>query len=168
LIIIGIDPGTRVTGYGIIRCHCQNSSLEVLDYGCIRPSPKFKLTDRYYVIHQGIAELIERYSPDTLSIESQFVSMKNPRSALKLGMAAGAVIIAAKQKGLPVFEYAPTKVKSAVVGSGKASKHQVQCMVQNLLSLRCIPTPDDAADALALALCHAHSSQCPELQDQEI
>jgi crossover junction endodeoxyribonuclease RuvC len=158
-IILGVDPGTRITGYGVIVIHCQVYNL--LDYGCIRPPSDLKLSERYLVIFDGIDELIEKHRPHVLVVETQYVH-KNVQSALKLGMARGAVMIAAKRKGLSVFEYAPTVAKRAVVGNGKASKFQVQRMVQSLLKLASPPQPEDAADALALAICHAHSA--PHLQ----
>lgn len=154
-IIIGIDPGTIVTGYGIIKI--IDSNIQVLDYGCIRPPPQLKLSDRYLIIYESLCELIERHCPEVLVVEAQFVQ-KNPKSALKLGMACGIAILAAKKKKIPVFEVAPLKAKQAVVGNGKASKQQVQKMVQWRLNLPQPPSPPDAADALALALCHAQSS----------
>lgn len=154
-IILGIDPGTRVSGYGVISI--QDHSYIPLDYGCIRPPPRFKLSERYLVIFESVEELIEKYQPTALVVEMQFVQ-KNVQSALKLGMARGAVLIAAKRKGLPVFEYAPTVAKRAVVGNGRASKFQVQGMVQQILRLAAPPQPEDAADALALAICHAQAA----------
>ena len=154
-IILGIDPGTQVSGYGVIAI--QNHSYLPLDYGCIRPPPRFKLSERYLVIFESVEELIEKYNPSALVVEMQFM-YKNAQSALKLGMARGAVMIAAKRKGLPIFEYAPTVAKKAVVGTGRASKHQVQRMVQHLLKLATPPQPEDAADALALAICHAQAA----------
>lgn len=154
-VILGIDPGTQVTGYGVISI--QGHSYVPLDYGCIRPPTRFKLSDRYLVIYDSISELVDKYCPDAVVVEMQFV-YKNPQSALKLGMARGAVMIAAKKKGVAVFEYAPTVAKRAVVGTGKASKHQVQMMVQQILKLSSPPTPEDAADALALAICHGHAA----------
>lgn len=154
LIIIGIDPGTRITGYGVIEV--QGASYRTLDYGCIRPPPDLKLSDRYLILFNAIDELIMKYRPNALSVETQYFE-KNVQSAIKLGMARGTAIIAAKRHGLSIFEYAPTKAKQAVVGNGKASKEQVQGMVKLLLKLQTIPTPADAADALALAICHALS-----------
>lgn len=154
-VILGVDPGTQVTGYGVISI--QGHSYTPLDFGCIKPPARFKLSDRYLVIYNGITELVDKYCPDAVVVEMQFV-YKNPQSALKLGMARGAVMIAARKKGVPVFEYAPTVAKRAVVGNGKASKHQVQRMVQQILKLSSPPTPEDAADALALAICHAHAA----------
>lgn len=154
LIIIGIDPGTRVTGYGIIEV--QGTVYRVLDYGCVRPPAGLKLSDRYLILFNAIEELLQKYRPNTLAVETQYVD-KNVQSAIKLGMARGMAIIAAKRHGLSVYEYTPTKAKSAVVGNGKASKQQVQGMVKLLLSLQGTSMPEDAADALALALCHAQS-----------
>lgn len=154
MIILGIDPGTRITGYGIVRI--DGSKETAIDYGCIRPPSKMKLSDRYLAIYNGLEELLERYSPDAISVETQYVS-KNPQSALKLGMARGVVIVAGKRRGVPIYEYTPSKAKLAVVGSGRASKEQVQGMVQRLLRLPSLPEPEDAADALALALCHCNT-----------
>ncbi len=154
-IILGVDPGTVVSGYGIICI--QNQTYIPLDYGCIRPPPRFKLSERYLVIFDSIEELIEKYQPTVLVVEMQFMS-KNAQSFLKLGMARGVIMIAAKKKGLPVFQYAPTVAKRAVVGNGRASKFQVQRMVQRILKLASPPEPEDAADALALAICHAQSA----------
>lgn len=154
-VILGIDPGTQVSGYGVISI--QDHHYIPLDYGCIRPPPRFKLSERYLVIFESVEELIEKYQPAVLVVEMQFVQ-KNVQSALKLGMARGAVLIAAKRKGLPVFEYAPTVAKRAVVGNGRASKFQVQGMVQQILRLASPPKPEDAADALALAICHAQAA----------
>lgn len=151
-VILGIDPGTKITGYGVIRI--EGHHYLPVDYGCIRPPANYKLSDRYLVIFEGIEQLVERYQPTALVIETQFVQ-KNVQSAIKLGMARGVAIIAAKKRGIPIFEYAPTQAKLAVVGTGRASKYQVQGMVQRLLNLSQPPEPEDAADALALAICHA-------------
>ncbi len=156
-IIMGIDPGTIVTGYGIIKL--EGNNYVPLDYGCIRPPSKHKLTDRYLIIFNAIENLINTYAPEVLVVESQFINAKkNIQSILKLGMARGVIIAAAKRKNMAVFEYAPTQAKMAVVGKGHASKFQVQSMTQNLLKLKSLP-PEDAADALALALCHTHTIQ---------
>lgn len=155
-IILGIDPGTRVSGYGVISI--QQQKITLLDYGCIRPPQGYKLSERYLVIYDSVAELIEKYGPTALVVETQFVH-KNVQSAIKLGMARGTVIVAAKKRGVSVFEYPPTVAKRAVTGHGRASKYQVQGMVQRLLKLASPPHPEDAADALALAICHAHMAQ---------
>jgi len=154
-VIVGIDPGTIVTGYGVISV--TDSSIQTLDYGCIRPPPQLKLSDRYLIIYESLCELLEKYQAEVLAVEAQFVQ-KNPRSALKLGMSCGIAILAAKSKKIPVFEYAPLKAKQAVVGNGRASKQQVQKVIQWRLNLAAPPTPPDAADALAIALCHAQAN----------
>ena len=152
-IILGIDPGTRITGYGIIRVGAR---LEPIDFGCIRPPPDLPLEKRYRILYEAILALIEKHHPSALAVESQFV-MKNPQSAIKLGMAKGMALLAAALFDIPVHEYAPTKAKLAVVGTGSASKFQVQQMIAALLHLPTPPEPEDAADALALAICHAHN-----------
>lgn len=151
-VILGVDPGTLVTGYGVIQS--KDRSWEALDFGAIRPPHTVKGHHRYLVIFEAIEHLIEKFKPDAVAVETQFV-YKNVQSALKLGMARGAVIIAAARNKVEVFEYAPKKIKSAIV-SGGASKHQMQLMVQIQLKLPKPPEPHDAADALAIAICHAY------------
>jgi crossover junction endodeoxyribonuclease RuvC len=155
-IIMGIDPGTRITGYGIIDA--SSSEIKPIDFGCIKPPPKYPLSKRYLIIYNSIEELIKKYSPSSIAVETQFVK-KNVQSALKLGMARGVVIIASEKNNVPVFEYAPRKAKQAVVGNGSASKTQVQKMIQTLLCLPELPQPEDASDGLALAICHAHAEK---------
>ncbi|KXU37482.1 crossover junction endodeoxyribonuclease RuvC [Ventosimonas gracilis] len=150
-IILGIDPGSRITGYGVIRAHAQGTHY--LASGCIR-SGNANLPERLASIFTGISEIIEQYQPVTLGIERVFMA-HNADSALKLGQARGAAIVAAAQAGLEVAEYSATQIKQAVVGSGAASKQQVQIMLTHLLNLSACPQAD-AADALAAALCHAH------------
>ncbi len=154
-IILGIDPGSRVTGFGLIKK--EKKEIKVIDFGCIRPPPKLDIAKRYLVIYDSIEDLILKYKPTVLSIETQFM-YKNAQSALKLGMAKGVAMVVCAKYDIPIFEYAPKKAKLAVVGTGSASKHQVQKMMQMLLKLSKPPTPEDAADALALALCHAHQN----------
>lgn len=154
--ILGVDPGTQVTGYGLIRR--SSRSWEPVDFGCIRPPAKLKNHQRYLVIFEGIDHLLEKYQPGAVAVETQFV-YKNVQSALKLGMARGAVLIAAARRDVAVYEYTPRKAKQAIVGSGAASKFQVQRMIQMQLKLPTLPEPADAADALALALCHAYQKR---------
>lgn len=161
MIILGIDPGTRVTGYGVIRVSGPGR-YGLIDYGCIRPPAKRIIHDRYLIIHEGAEELIQKYRPDALSIETQYVH-KNPQSTIKLGMARGVVIVAARKNDVDVYEYTPTTAKRSITGRGGASKEQVQSMLQHLLGLKEKPTPEDAADALALAICHAQKCQSPVL-----
>lgn len=160
-LILGVDPGTAVTGYGLIQG--TGTRYQAVDYGCVRPPSKKKLSDRYWILFSSLSQLITQYQPDVVVVETQYVH-KNVASALKLGMARGGVIIAAKQFGLPVLQYSPTKAKLAVTGNGQASKEQVQAMIKHLLKLSKAP-PFDAADALALAVCHLqnHNKQGCEI-----
>ncbi len=153
-LILGIDPGSRVTGYGLIRFH--QSKAEYVGSGCIRLQGD-DLAGRLDTIFRGICQLILQYGPDEFAIEEVFMA-KNADSALKLGQARGAAIVAATTHSLPVSEYSARKVKQAVVGNGGADKKQVQHMVQSMLGLESSPQAD-AADALAIALCHAHTRQ---------
>jgi crossover junction endodeoxyribonuclease RuvC len=146
-IILGIDPGTRITGYGLLT-----SKMEPIDFGCIKPPPNLALSERYKILFDAVETLIEKHRPAAVAVESQFV-LKNAQSAIKLGMAKGMVLLASARKNIPVYEFAPKKAKLAVVGMGQASKSQVQKMIQSLLRLPNLPTPEDAADALALAIC---------------
>jgi crossover junction endodeoxyribonuclease RuvC len=155
LTILGIDPGTRITGYGVI-----DDAIQPLDFGCIRPPPKLLLADRYKILFESIEALIELHQPSAVAVESQFV-LKNAQSAIKLGMAKGMVYLAAARKSIPVYEFAPKQAKLAVVGNGGASKTQVQKMIQALLRLPQPPQPEDAADALALAICCSHHLRSP-------
>lgn len=152
--IIGIDPGTRITGYGVIDC--DGPKMQMVDYGCIKPPPSEKLSDRFLILFKGMEEILAKHIPDVLVVESQFVN-KNPQSAMKLAMARAVIILAAKLRGIPVYEYSPRKAKQAVVGRGAATKDQVGKMVQLLLKLKTASVQEDAADALALAICHAQS-----------
>lgn len=153
--IIGIDPGTILTGFGIIEV--TPTGLILLDYGCIKPPPKLKLSERYKIIHESVKALLKKYNPNTMAVELQFVKL-NPSSSFKLGMARGVIVLAATLSNIEVFEYSPKSAKLAVTGNGSASKYQVQKMIQQQFCLKAPPTPEDAADALALAICHAHWS----------
>jgi crossover junction endodeoxyribonuclease RuvC len=152
--ILGIDPGTRITGYGIIDQ--QGNRLRHVDNGAIYTQSSDALPKRLKKIHDGLCEIILQYRPDAVAIEQVFVA-KNALSALKLGQARGAAIVASVNADLPVSEYSALQVKSAVVGYGKAAKSQVQQMVKALMNLPEI-AQEDASDALAVAICHAHSA----------
>lgn len=152
--ILGIDPGSRVTGYGVVDQDGQR--LAYVASGCIRAQGD-TLAERLGIILNGVARIIDEYRPDEMAIERVFMS-RNADSALKLGQARGAAICAAVQQSLPVDEYAPREVKQAVTGTGAATKEQVQHMMCVLLSLRGKP-PSDAADALGIAICHGHHRQ---------
>ncbi|MFM2482725.1 crossover junction endodeoxyribonuclease RuvC [Celerinatantimonas sp. YJH-8] len=153
-VFLGIDPGSRLTGFGVIRF--QHGKAEYLGSGCIRMQDE-ALPARLKTIYQGISEVITQYSPEEFAIEQVFMA-RNADSALKLGQARGAAIVAAVNMGLPVFEYSARQIKQAVVGTGGAEKTQVQQMVVNMLKLNATPQAD-AADALAVSLCHAHTRQ---------
>ncbi|MBI3508066.1 MAG: crossover junction endodeoxyribonuclease RuvC [Chlamydiia bacterium] len=154
MIILGIDPGTLITGYGAIAL--EPTGMKALNYGCIRPPATLPLPERYKILFEGIESLCEQLQPDAIAVESQFM-LKNAQSAIKLGMAKGMALLVAARRAIPVQEFAPKKAKLAVVGHGQASKHQVQRMIQALLHLPKLPEPEDAADALALAICYAHN-----------
>jgi crossover junction endodeoxyribonuclease RuvC len=151
-VILGIDPGTQVTGYGLIASSGQHH--EFIQCGTIRTKPDMKLEYRYLKIYEGVEALIADQKPHCISIETQYVQ-KNVRSAMMVSMVRGLVLLLAAQKNIPIFEYAPSVAKRAIVGTGSASKHQVLKMIEALLHIRDISS-EDAADALALALCHAH------------
>ncbi len=153
-LILGIDPGSRITGFGVVNW--LGNQCTYVDSGCIRLTHE-SLPDRLQQIYQGITQLATTYSPQEMAIEKVFMA-RNPDSALKLGQARGAAIVAGVNQGMPVSEYSARQVKQAVVGKGAASKDQVQHMVTVLLKLEKTPQ-EDAADALGIALCHAHTQQ---------
>jgi crossover junction endodeoxyribonuclease RuvC len=155
MIILGIDPGSRATGYGVIDQ--QGNRLLHQDNGVIITRSETPLAERLAQIYDQLEALIQQFSPDAVAVEQVFVA-KNPASALKLGHARGIALLAGVKAGLPVAEYTALQVKSAVVGYGRAAKSQVQQMTRTLLSLPEI-AQEDAADALAVAICHAHSHQ---------
>lgn len=158
--VLGIDPGTLTSGYGIVAE--ENHKLFHVASGGISPSAHQPFPKRLKKIYEDIEKLIDRHQPHVVVVEDLFVS-KNIKSALKLGHARGVAILAAMNAGLPIFEYSPLEVKQAVVGNGKAEKKQVQLMVKALLDLQKAPHPADAADALAAAICHIHSSRLREM-----
>jgi crossover junction endodeoxyribonuclease RuvC len=153
--IVGIDPGLRVTGFGVIERH--GNELVYVTSGCIKSSDRQSLPERIRTLFAGISEVVATYGPDQAAVEKVFVNV-NPQSTLLLGQARGAALSALVHAGLPVAEYTALQVKQAVVGQGKAAKGQVQHMVIRLLELPGAPAAD-AADALACAICHAHGGQ---------
>ena len=155
-VILGIDPGSRTTGYGLIRI--ENGKQKYIDSGCVRivkANETLPLADRLRIVFDSISNLIADYHPDEVAIEKVFLS-KNADSALKLGQARGVAIVAAAVHAIDVAEYSALEVKKSVVGTGRATKEQVQHMVTAILSLSSTPQAD-AADALAVALCHANA-----------
>ena len=153
--IVGIDPGLRVTGFGVIEKH--GNELVYVASGCVRSNDRLSLPERIRTLFAGISEVVATYGPDQAAVEKVFVNV-NPQSTLLLGQARGAALSALVHAGLPVAEYTALQVKQAVVGQGKAAKGQVQHMVIRLLELPGAPAAD-AADALACAICHAHGGQ---------
>lgn len=154
MIILGIDPGYAITGFGVIRY--ENKRLQVLDYGIIKTEATTPFPERLLAIDQALAELNSRHRADCFVVEELFFS-RNTTTAIGTAQARGVAVVAAARSGVPVYEYTPMQVKLAVTGYGKAEKKQIQEMVRVLLKLKKIPRPDDAADALAVAICHAHS-----------
>ncbi|GAB4530352.1 MAG: crossover junction endodeoxyribonuclease RuvC [Anaerolineae bacterium] len=152
--VLGIDPGTAITGYGVVEG--EGDSIALATYGAIRTPAEHPLAQRLQHIYHELQALIAAWRPESAAVEELFFS-KNARTALAVGHARGVTLLALSEAGLPVYEYKPAEVKQAVAGYGNASKEQVQGMVQLLLNLDEIPRPDDAADALAVAICHFHS-----------
>lgn len=155
MIILGIDPGTAITGYGVVES--RGNKYKVIAYGCFRTGANLPLDIRLKSLYQGINEVIKKYQPGQVAVEELFFN-KNARTALAVGHARGIALLAAANQELPVAEYTPLQVKQSVTGYGKAEKKQVQFMVKTLLGLEEAPSPDDVADALAVAICHAHWS----------
>ncbi len=154
MIILGIDPGTAITGYGVLEL--SGNKYKLLEYGVIRTEKTEEPAARLYTVFTGINRLIEQFKPDMMAVEELFFN-KNTKTALAVGQARGVIILAAHLKGVAGFEYTPLQVKQAVVGYGRADKKQVQYMVKAILNMPEIPKPDDAADALAIAICHGNS-----------
>ncbi len=152
-LILGIDPGSRITGYGVVSA--VGNRQEYITSGCIKTTEKTTLPERLAVIYQGLSTIIDEFVPAEAAIERIFMA-KSPESALKLGHARGVALLAAVNRDIPVHEYEARKVKQAVVGSGSATKNQVQHMVMTLLRLPAKPQAD-AADALAIAICHINT-----------
>ena len=160
--VLGIDCGTEYTGYGVVELE-DSGRLVCLISGAIKLSAREPLPLRLSRISERLAEIIREHQPDNVAIEDVFYAL-NVKSALKLGQVRGVAMLAAASAGLEVAEYSPLSIKSAVVGYGRAEKHQVQHMVRQLLELEEIPEPADAADALAIAICHLHTSATLERQ----
>jgi len=152
--ILGIDPGTQVAGYGLIET--KGSRIGVIEYGSFKTDKKQNFPQRLKFIHSGIMDIILKYQPDQMAIEEVFYG-KNIKSAIKIGEGRGIVFLCAALANIPITEYAATVIKKAVVGNGNAHKNQVQEMVKIILELPEIPEPEDASDALAIAICHSHN-----------
>jgi crossover junction endodeoxyribonuclease RuvC len=149
MIVLGIDPGTAITGYGVVRGDARASTL--VECGVLRTSSAAPLPTRLAEIFEGVCALIARHQPDALAVEDAFYA-RNVRTTLVLGHARGVILLAGERAGVPIHQYAPSVIKKAVVGTGSASKEQVQFMTAKLLRLKTVPTPSDAADGVAAAL----------------
>ena len=159
MIVLGVDPGTAVTGYGVVDLRA-GGAVALIECGVVRTESAWELPRRLREIHDGLVDVITRHDVQAVAVEGVFFG-KNVRTAIILGHARAAALLAASLRDLPVAEYSPSAVKSAVVGNGKATKEQVQFMVQRLLRLKEPPRPADAADAVAVALCHCASAALP-------
>jgi crossover junction endodeoxyribonuclease RuvC len=162
VIVLGVDPGINTTGYGVVR-RAQNGVVSLLECGVIRTEPSTPLARRLKEIYQGISEVVEYHNPTAVAVEGVFYA-KNVRTTVILGHARGAILLAATMKDLPVAEYSPAEIKNAVVGTGRATKEQVQFMIQRLLRLKEPPRPSDAADGVAVALCHCNADVIAQLR----
>jgi len=161
MITLGIDPGTAITGYGVVNEE-PDGSLKVLDFGVIRTSAELPQAERLVHLYQRLKELILLHHPEMGAVEKLFFE-RNVRTALHVGQARGVALLAMAQSKLQIGEYTPLEVKQAVAGYGGADKNQVQQMVRTILGLETVPHPDDAADALAVAICHIHSAKIRNL-----
>lgn len=150
MVILGIDPGTATTGYGIIKS--KGSAIEMMDCGCIKTEVKTSLCERLNIIYDYTLGLIKKYKPQKMAVEELFF-FKNAKTAISVSHSRGVVMLAGVKSGLEIFEYTPLEVKIALTGYGKADKTQIQKMVKVILGLKDIPKPDDASDALAIAVC---------------
>ena len=153
MIVIGIDPGLARLGYGVIQA--ERSSISSIDYGCIQTPAQMPAGERLLVQYSGVVALLDKYHPACLALEKLFFT-KNVTSAMGVSEVRGVILLAAQQRQIMVVEYTPNQVKQAITGSGRADKRQVHEMICRLLHLDAVPTPDDAADGLSIALCHIH------------
>lgn len=161
MLVIGIDPGTAITGYGLVR-EQQDGSLEVVDYGVVETPSNQPMSQRLLALYQSLSEIILLHRPQSGAVEKLFFQ-RNVRTAITVGQGRGIALLALAEAGLTVGEYTPLEIKQAVAGYGGADKKQIQYMVKALLNLSEIPEPDDAADALAVAICHIHSTRIQSL-----
>ena len=163
MLVLGVDPGTAITGYGLVR---QLDELVLEGWGAITTPAGMALPERLLMIHVALQDIIRAAQPDAVAVEELFFS-RNVRTAMAVGQARGVVLLTAAQHGLPIYEYKPSEVKQAVAGYGGADKGQVQEMVRLLLGLDQVPRPDDAADAIAVAICHLHAGRLRQLIDAD-
>ena len=155
MIILGIDPGYAIVGYGVLEY--KNNHFSVIDYGAILTDAGTPFNIRLEKIYDGLCRIIERHKPEAMAIEKLFYN-NNAKTVIDVSQARGVIMLAAQKNGVPTFEYTPLQVKQSVVGYGRAEKKQVQEMTRRILALEKVPKPDDTADALAMAICHGHAS----------
>lgn len=155
MIVLGIDPGAGTTGYGVVK-RARSGAVSLLECGVVRTAARTPLAERLKQIHDGLAEVLARHPVDVVAVEGVFYG-RNVRTTVILGHVRGAILLGAALQDLAVAEYSPAEIKNAIVGTGRATKEQVQFMVQQLLRLRVPPRPADAADAVAVALCHCQA-----------
>lgn len=154
MIILGIDPGYAIVGYGVLEY--SNNKFKVIEYGAVTTDASMNMFDRFKSIYDDICDIMDRTKPDFMAIEELFFN-SNQKTAINVAQARGVILLAAMNRGIEIFEYTPLQVKQAVAGYGRADKKQVQQMVKLLLGLKEVPKPDDTADAVAIAICHGHS-----------
>jgi len=154
--VLGIDPGTAIVGYGVVD-ELDDGSLQPVDYGVIRTTPDLSMPERLHVIYEGVSRLVAQHRPDTCAVEELFFA-KNVTTAMTVAQGRGVVLLALQMAHVPIFEYKPNMIKQSISGYGGAGKSQMQEMVRLLLNLDRIPTPDDAADGLAIPIAHIHNS----------
>ncbi|MBR1925289.1 MAG: crossover junction endodeoxyribonuclease RuvC [Clostridia bacterium] len=155
MIILGIDPGYGLVGFGVIEKNGGN--INVLDFGCISTSKDDKLSRRLEIISDCMHQLLDKWKPDEMAIEKLFFN-KNVTTGIPVAQARGVILLSAQERNIPIYQYTPQNIKMALTGMGKADKKQMQFMVKTVLGLREVPKPDDAADALAVAICHSQTN----------
>lgn len=165
MLVLGIDPGTAITGYGLVREN-PDGSLRAVAQGAVTTQAGVPMPDRLVILHEELRAILEAHSPDSCAVEKLFFS-KNAKTAMTVSQARGVILLTLAQAKLPIAEYAPVEIKQAVAGYGGADKRQIQEMVRVLLNLQAIPKPDDAADALAVAICHIHSAKLTGLAAEQ-
>lgn len=155
MLVLGIDPGYAIVGYGLVRF--QNNRFTPVEYGAVTTPAGMMFSRRLSLIHEGVSGVLAKHRPEAMAVEKLFFN-SNTTTAIEVAEARGVILLAAEQQGVPVYEYTPLQVKQSVTGYGKAEKRQVMEMTRMLLCLQQVPKPDDTADALAVAVCHAHSA----------
>ena len=165
MLVLGIDPGTATTGFGVVEA--QGSRLRAIEYGIISTPANMDMPARLCLIHESLNRIIDQYQPQTAAVEQIFYH-RNAKTVITVAQSRGVILFTGASRGIKVCEYTPLQVKQSVVGYGQAEKRQVQMMVQKILGLKEIPKPDDAADALAIAICHLHAQRIERIYRSEL